>query len=126
MIQRHTISCMATRGVTPPRKLNKRVRSYAERSAVRSAAQLTGENYQPHSRKERLLSFFRTAGVNLSRARSDHPPEPFHGLRDDVAEQQERRRPDQCGDEIGGLKAPVRHFENAGGERHGGAQGAEE
>src|SRR5260370_25356521 len=54
-----------------------------------------------------------------------HAPQPFGDLPDDVAEQQQRRRPDQRGYEIGDLKAPVRHLEYPGSERHRGPQRSE-
>src|SRR2546430_17270351 len=38
-------------------------------------------------------------------------------LPDHVAEQQQRRRPDQRRDEIGDLERPVRHHEDAGRQR---------
>src|ERR1700732_3715046 len=56
---------------------------------------------------------------------SEDAPEAFGGLRDSVAEQQQRRRPDECRYEIGELKAPVRHLEYSGRERHGSPQGSE-
>lgn len=49
---------------------------------------------------------------------SNQAPDPFHNPRHHIAEQQERCRPYQRRDEIGGLKAPIRHLENAGGQRH--------
>src|SRR3954465_6139572 len=57
---------------------------------------------------------------------SDHPPKPFGEFADDVAEQQQRRRPDQRRDEIGDLELPVRHLENPGGQRHRRPQRSEE
>src|SRR3981081_4528988 len=57
--------------------------------------------------------------------RSDRTPQPFEDLRDHVAEQQQRRRPDQRRCEIGDLKAPVRHLEYPGSERYRGPQRSE-
>src|ERR1700732_912732 len=56
---------------------------------------------------------------------SNDTPNPFCDLRNHVAEQQQRRRPDECRYEIGELKAPVRHLEDAGRQRHRGAQRSE-
>src|SRR6266849_5390211 len=55
----------------------------------------------------------------------DRPPQPFGDLRDDVAEQQQGRRPDQRRYEIGELEAPIRHLEYHGGKRHRGPQRSE-
>src|SRR5258708_11803119 len=60
-----------------------------------------------------------------ARRPSNRAPQPFGNLRDHVAEQQQRRRPDQRRYEIGDLKLPVRHLEYPGGQRHRGAQRSE-
>src|SRR6202023_1551117 len=56
----------------------------------------------------------------------DRAPDPFGDLRDHVAEQQQRRGPDERRNEIGDLELPVRHFEYAGRERHRRPQRTEE
>src|SRR5450631_3264068 len=56
---------------------------------------------------------------------SDRPPQPFGDLRDHVAEQQQSSRPYQRRDEIGALKAPIRHLEYPGRERHRSPQRSE-
>src|ERR1700680_3623433 len=56
---------------------------------------------------------------------SNNAPEPFGDLRDHVAEQQQRRRPDERRYPIGDLKAPIRHFEYPGHQRHRGPQRSE-
>src|SRR5216683_5592062 len=61
----------------------------------------------------------------MRQAGSDRAPQPFGDLPDHVAKQQQRRRPDQRGYEIGDLKAPVRHLEYPGGQRHRGPQRSE-
>src|SRR4051812_16923456 len=53
-------------------------------------------------------------------------PDPFDDLRNHVAEQQQRRRPDERRKKVRHLKAAVRHFEDAGGERHRSPQRTEE
>src|SRR5215216_6446456 len=54
------------------------------------------------------------------------PPQPFGELAHHVAKQQQGRGPDQRRYEIGDLEWPVRHLENAGGERHRSPQWPEE
>src|SRR5258705_5358153 len=76
---------------------------------------------------ERPWSRFRelTPGRSAYSAPSDRPPQPFQDLPDHVANEQQRRRPDQRRDEIGNLERPVGHLKDAGRERHRGAQGSE-
>src|SRR6266446_7075948 len=54
-----------------------------------------------------------------------HAPQPFGDLPEHVAEQQQCRRPDQRGHEIGDLKVPIWHLEYPGSERHGSSQRSE-
>src|ERR1700687_5387469 len=68
----------------------------------------------------------RPAGVKtdeaISSSRSNHTPQPLGDLGKHVAEQQQRRRPDQRRYEIGDLKLPVWHLEYSGRQRHRGPQ----
>src|SRR5438105_9345692 len=53
-------------------------------------------------------------------------PQPSQYVRDRIADGQQRCRTHKCRTEIGNLKTPVRHFENASDQWYRSAQRAEE